>query len=183
MDIAILNLLQNINNPFLDAFFVFFTRLGDYGEIWIAICIYFMLFKKTRRAGYLGIVALIIEAVLVMVVLKPAFSRVRPYVAYNYDILIPTPSGSSFPSGHAASSFAVAFVLYFNRVPYRKTILFLAGLMSYSRLYLYVHYPSDILFGVFTAVAIAIGLKIYQDQIINGTKILIRKTKTVLSIK
>ena len=170
MDIAILNWLQNFTHPILDTFFMYFTRLGDHGELWIAICLIFMAKRKTRRAGFLGLVALLIEAVLVAVVLKPLFDRPRPYVTYDFPILIPSPSGSSFPSGHTASSFAVAFVLYFNRVPLRKTIIVLAGLMSYSRLYLYVHYPSDVLFGVFTALAIAILLKIYQDRIILATK-------------
>lgn len=166
MDIYILNWLQQFSNSFLDWFFPAFTRLSDYGEIWIIICLVFMMKKKTRKAGFLGIVALIIEAILVMIVLKPMFDRPRPYVTYNVPILIPTPTGSSFPSGHAAASFAVAFVLYFNRVPYRKTIIALAALMAYSRLYLYVHYPSDVLFGIYIALAIAILLRIYQDQII-----------------
>ena len=170
MDMTILNFLQQFTHPILDAFFVFFTRIGDYGELWIFICLLFMLKKNTRRAGFLGIVALIIEAILVMVVLKPMFDRPRPYIVNDFPILIPTPSGSSFPSGHTAASFAVAFVLYFNKVPYRKTIMVLAGLMAYSRLYLYVHYPSDILFGIFVALLIAILLKIYQDNIIRFTK-------------
>ncbi len=170
MDMTILNFLQQFTHPILDAFFVFFTRIGDYGELWIFICLLFMLKKNTRRAGFLGIVALIIEAILVMVVLKPMFDRPRPYIVNDFPIVISTPSGSSFPSGHTAASFAVAFVLYFNKVPYRKTIMVLAGLMAYSRLYLYVHYPSDILFGIFVALLIAILLKIYQDNIIRFTK-------------
>ena len=170
MDMTILNFLQQFTHPILDAFFVFLTRIGDYGELWIFICLLFMLKKNTRRAGFLGIVALIIEAILVMVVLKPIFDRPRPYIVNDFPIVISTPSGSSFPSGHTAASFAVAFVLYFNKVPYRKTIMVLAGLMAYSRLYLYVHYPSDILFGIFVALLIAILLKIYQDNIIRFTK-------------
>lgn len=170
MDMTILNFLQQFTHPILDAFFVFLTRIGDYGELWVFICLLFMLKKNTRRAGFLGIVALIIEAILVMVVLKPMFDRPRPYIVNDFPIVIPTPSGSSFPSGHTAASFAVAFVLYFNKVPYRKTIMVLAGLMTYSRLYLYVHYPSDILFGIFVALLIAILLKIYQDNIIRFTK-------------
>lgn len=170
MDIWLLNWLQQFSNDFLDNFFVFYTRLSDHGEIWIFICVLFLLSKKTRKAGFMGLLALLIEAILISFVLKPIFSRPRPYVTYGVDILIPPPLGTSFPSGHAAASFAVAFMLYFNRVPYRKTIIVLAGLMAYSRLYLYVHYPSDILFGIFTALAIAILLRIYQDKIISLTK-------------
>ena len=141
-----------------------------------------MCFKKTRRGGFLGLVALAIEGILVMIVLKPMFERPRPYVLYNVPILIDPPLGSSFPSGHAAASFAVAFVLYFNRVPFRKTILVLAGLIAYSRLYLYVHYPSDILFGVFIALIIAILIRLYQDQIIGFTKKIYRWTKSKLKL-
>ena len=183
MDMTILNFLQQFTHPILDAFFVFLTRIGDYGELWIFICLLFMLKKNTRRAGFLGIVALIIEAILVMVVLKPMFDRPRPYIVNDFPIVIPTPSGSSFPSGHTAASFAVAFILYFNRVPCRKTILFLSGLMSYSRLYLYVHYPSDILFGVFIALLIAILLRIYQDNIISFTKKILQNIRSLFSKK
>lgn len=177
MDIWILNWLQQFTNEFLDVFFKGYTRLSDYGEIWIFICVVFLFFKKYRRAGFMGLVALLVEAVLITLILKPIFDRPRPYITYNVDILIPKPLGTSFPSGHAAASFSVAFMLYFNKVPFRKTIMFMAALMAYSRLYLYVHYPSDILFGIFVALAIAILLKIYQDAIIRFVKRIYFKIK------
>lgn len=180
MDIALLNWIQQFSNEFLDKFFVFFTRIGDYGELWILICIIFLLFKRTRKAGILGLLALLIEAILVMFVLKPMFDRPRPYITYNFPILIPTPSGSSFPSGHTAASFAVAIMLYLKDVPFKRTIMGLAALMSYSRLYLYVHYPSDILGGFVIALVIALLLKHYEKPIIDMIQSMVSKIKSLL---
>ena len=170
MVIALLNWIQQFSNEFLDVFFKVFTRLSDYGEMWIVICLILVLFKKTRKAGFLGLLALLIEAILVMFVLKPMFNRPRPYITYNVPILIPTPSGSSFPSGHSAASFAVAFMLYFKNVPFKKTIMGLAALMAYSRLYLYVHYPSDIVGGFLIALAIVLLLLKFEEPIIKWFK-------------
>ncbi len=179
MDINILNFFQNFRSPGLDTFFKYFTALGDHGEIWILICGIFLFTKKYRKAGFLGLLALLIEAILVMIILKPLFMRLRPFEELGIDIIIKPPLGSSFPSGHAASSFAVAFVLYFNKVPYRKVILALATLMAFSRVYLYVHYPSDILFGLFIGLGIAILLKIYQKEIICFFKPIFVKMKLI----
>ena len=166
MDIYILDLIQKIRNPFLDGFFRLYTRLGDHAELWFFIILVFALFKKTRRIAFIALIALVAEVFLVNVMLKPLFMRPRPYILLDFELILKAPVGSSFPSGHTASSFAVAFIFYFNRTPLRKTFLFLAALMGFSRAYLYVHYPTDIIFGVMTGVAVALAIYYMQDKII-----------------
>lgn len=168
MDIAVLNWLQQFSNEWLDTFFKVYTRLSDNGEIWIVLCLLFMCFKKTRKAGFLALCALALQAVLVMFVLKPMIARPRPFVSYGVPILIPEPGGYSFPSGHAAASFAVALMLYFKKVPFKKTIFFFASLMAYSRLYLYVHYPSDVIAGFFVALGSVLLILYYEEKITDG---------------
>ncbi|NLL74402.1 MAG: phosphatase PAP2 family protein [Erysipelothrix sp.] len=176
MDVKVLFWIQSLRIPFLDYFFKYFTVLGNHGEIWFAMIFIFACFKKTRRAAYLAFIALAIELLIVSVIMKPMIMRPRPFITYDtVELLIKAPGGSSFPSGHAASSIAVAFVFYFNKVKFRKVIMVLALLMAFSRVYLFVHYPSDVLFGFFTGVAIAMLLKLYQDQIIEKTKVIYRK--------
>lgn len=155
MEQAILDFIQTFRNPFLDQFFGIFTTLGNYGEVWIVIILCFMIKKETRKIAMFAVVALILEVIVVEEVLKPIFIRERPFIVNPIPLIIKEPSGYSFPSGHAASAFSVAFFLYLNNVRFKKTILILAGIMAFSRLYVYVHYPTDVLAGIVIGMGIA----------------------------
>jgi undecaprenyl-diphosphatase len=174
MEIAILDLIQKLRIPPLDTFFALFTRIGDHGELWLAIFLVLLMTKKYRKVALFALVALALELLLVEGLIKNIFVRPRPFmVNETIDLLIKTPSGYSFPSGHTASSFAFAAVLFFNKVPYRKTIMALAALMGFSRLYLYVHYPSDVLAGMVLGIFIGwvvvyIQKKYYGDIPVGG---------------
>lgn len=162
MDIQILDLIQNYANPFLDQFFSVFTRLNDHGELWIVLLMIVGFKNKSKKLVYLGMIAIILELVLVSGVIKPLIHRPRPYMEFPFELLIKKPSGWSFPSGHAASSFAVAGVLFFKKEPMRWFYILLAGLMGFSRLYLYVHYPSDVLVG--SILGLLIGYFVVKNQ-------------------
>ena len=142
-----------VRNPILTPFFTFWTRLGDKGMIWILLTVLLLLFKKTRNIGYMSACALLLSLLINNVLLKNLIARTRPYAAVEgLTLLIPPPSDYSFPSGHTASSFAMAGVLY--RKMERKwgiAAIVLAVLIALSRLYLGAHYPSDILFGMVSA--------------------------------
>lgn len=175
MELQILDMIQSIRIPILDKFFVVFTTLGNHGEIWFAIIIVMLFTKKYRKIAIFAIAALLLEVVMVEGIIKNIFARPRPFIADgSFQLLIPIPSGYSFPSGHTASSFAIAGVLWFNKVPYRKTIMTLAALMGFSRLYLYVHYPSDVIVGAILGlligwVVVYIQRKYYTKESIGGS--------------
>ncbi len=159
MEIRILDFLQTLRTPFLDKFFSIFTLLGNRGEIWILIFIVLFFNKKTKSVAIYGFIALVLSALSIEVIIKPIIQRPRPFVANPLiELLIKEPFGYSFPSGHATSSFAAAFFLYLNKVKYRTVYLLLAILMAFSRLYVYVHYPSDVLVGVLLGMLIALGV-------------------------
>ena len=147
MELQLLEWIQMFRTEFLDSFFKIYTTIGNRGEIWFAIILLTALNKKTRYLSIVAICALLIEVVTIEGILKPIFMRPRPFVTHPIDILIPIPHGSSFPSGHSASSFAVASVYLFGKYKHRISIFILASLMAFSRLYLFVHYPSDVLVG------------------------------------
>lgn len=134
----------------------FTTHLGDAGAIWIVTAITLLLFKKTRKAGICLGVSLIVTAILGNVVLKNIFARTRPFIEANYPIIINAPGGFSFPSGHTSSSFAAAtaIALYFKKWSVPSFVL--ASLIALSRVYLYVHYPSDIIAGAILGIIITI---------------------------
>ena len=151
-DMGVDNWIQSWRTPFLDTFFTIVTKLGDEGIIWIAIAVIFLCFKKTRKIGITMGLGLIITTILGNEILKNIFQRPRPFhtegaLLPGNGLLIPEPSQFSFPSGHTGSSFAsaVAIVLYYRR--YGIPALVLAALIAFSRLYVYVHFPSDVIVG------------------------------------
>ncbi len=162
-ELNILDFIQsNLRCEFLDALMTFVTALGDGGMVWIAASLLLLLFPKTRKAGVAMAIGLALEALCCNVILKPMAARVRPCdVNTKVSLLIERPSDFSFPSGHAGSSFAAAFSLFFAKRRLWIPAFFLAVLISFSRLYLYVHYPTDVVAGVLIGMAAGwIGFKI-----------------------
>jgi len=146
----LLFLQESIRNPVLDRVMQFITSLGDAGFLAILVCIVLLCIKKYRRAGAAASLSLILDFVAVNLVLKNLVARTRPYdMLENLLLITKRPSDWSFPSGHAGACFAVASVLFFC-LPRRFGIpaLVLAALISFSRLYVGAHYPTDVLGGM-----------------------------------
>lgn len=145
-----MNLIQEIHNSFLDKIMCFITHLGDSGFIWIVLAIILLIKQNTRKIGIVVLGALILDLILCNVILKTLFARVRPCdINTSIKLLIERPNDYSFPSGHTASSFATVTALYLCRMKrVGKVTLILAILIAFSRMYLYVHYPTDILVGI-----------------------------------
>lgn len=165
MDINILYWIQsNINSNFLNPIMIFFTSLGNLGIIWIIISILLILSKKYRKIGLLTLAALIINTILGEGILKHIIERPRPFTTYpDLHIIISKPTSYSMPSGHTSASFAAAFMLayYFKNI--KVYIFSLASLIAFSRLYLLVHYPTDVLTGVLLGyISFLIVIKIYN---------------------
>ncbi len=145
----ILDWIRNhIANPFLDAVMPVITDFCEDGIGWIIIAVILLFFRKTRRTGITMGVALLIGLALCNLTLKPLIGRMRPFT-FNPDIelIIPYPSEYSFPSGHSASSFEGAFTIFLYHKKWGIPALILAALIAFSRLYLYVHYPTDVIAG------------------------------------
>lgn len=147
-----------LRNPFLTAVFTFITKLGDGGMIWIVISLGLTIPKKTRKVGITGLCALLGSLLINNMILKNLVARTRPFDTWDYIVpLIARPNGLSFPSGHTASSFACAWVL-FRKLPKKYGIpaVVLAGLIAFSRLYLGVHYPLDVIAGIVSGILISL---------------------------
>lgn len=124
------------------------THLGDSGIIWAGLTLVLLISPKTRKTGAALIAALALEVLCCNLILKPLAARIRPCdVNTAVQLLIPRPDDFSFPSGHTGASFAAASALYFSGSKLRFLALILAVLIGFSRLYLYVHYPTDVLAG------------------------------------
>lgn len=148
MEISLLNWIQQFRNPVLDYFFSFYTLLNNHGEMWIVLTIGLLCFKKTRTLGILCALGLLTELFFSEMFLKNMIKRVRPFAQNSIQLIIPKPNTYSFPSGHTASSFVIVSLFYLTKEKGRRLILALATLMAFSRLYLYVHHPTDIIGGI-----------------------------------
>ncbi len=158
-DGELLILIQKVTeHPALDAFFTSFTQLGNHGELWIALGVVLLLFKKTRGTGLLLLISLLVAHLFNTLFLKELIDRPRPYeVMPDVRLLIGAVSESSFPSGHAATAFASAIVVFRRETGFlRWSVLVAAILMAFSRLYIGVHYPLDVLAGALIGTLIAL---------------------------
>ena len=147
-------LYRTVGCPFLDAFFSVVTRLGDWGWFWILVAAVMLFFPKTRRMGLEMGLALILGGIICNLILKNATARIRPC---DFDpsviLLIPRETNYSFPSGHAAVSFEGAVTILRHDRKWGIAALVLAVIIAFSRLYLRVHYPSDVLTGTIIGIA------------------------------
>ncbi len=158
VDLAVLDFLQStVKCAFLDSVMAFFSFIGNSGMIWILICVAMMFFRKTRMMGVMALSAVVLGFLIGELGIKNIVCRPRPFVA-NPDIVlnISPPSGYSFPSGHSCSSFAAATVMLCCDRRYGIKALFLAALIAFSRLYNYVHYPSDVICGILLGIFCAL---------------------------
>ena len=133
------------------------SLLGDKGLFWIALTVLLLVFRKTRRVGIYCAASMILTFLVVNCAVKPLVARIRPYDLFpEIQLLAHAEHDFSFPSGHSANSFAVAWIL-FRMAPkkYGVPAVILAALIAFSRLYVGVHYPTDVLCG--TAIAIALA--------------------------
>ena len=154
----LLAIQNNIRNPFLTAIMRPVTHLGDKGLFWILLTLALLAFKRTRKAGMCSACALVLMLVFNNGLIKHLVNRTRPYeVIEGLKILVGKPDDSSFPSGHTASSFASSLALALS-LPMvtdpKKAKIFsalafiLAALIALSRLYVGVHYVTDVLGGM-----------------------------------
>jgi len=165
-----LNILKNLHdlvqNPFFDKVMPYITYLGNSGLIWIVVSVIMICIKKYRKTGILCLSALLLTTLLGEGIIKHLVQRQRPYNHIDsLNLLISEPITYSFPSGHTASSFAAATVLSCRMPKLTPWVFSFAVLIAFSRLYLMVHYPTDVLAGALLGTLCAlIVLKIHRKK-------------------
>ena len=149
-DFTILDWIQqHLRNEVLDTVMPLITMLGDHGILFIAVGVLLLVFRQTRRCGLFVLLALLVGLLICNVTLKPLIARIRPYdLKQGIDLLIEAPTDFSFPSGHTNASFVFATVIFCMNKKWGIPAMVMAALIAFSRLYLYVHYPTDVLGGI-----------------------------------
>ncbi len=154
-DQTILDWFLGIQNPLLTAIMRFFTVIGEGGAVWILLAVLFLCYRKTRKIGVVLSVALILCLFTGNILLKNIVARPRPCWRVDVPMLIAIPRDYSFPSGHTMSSVAAAVSLFLWDRKWGIVALVVAILISVSRMYFYVHYPTDVLAGAAIGVLLA----------------------------
>lgn len=157
-ELKILDFIQEkLTCPFLDAVMPIITSLANGGILWIISALVLICLKKTRKTGFSVGLALILGFIIGNLILKNAVARIRPYdMNSQIEILVNKLSDYSFPSGHTLASFEAASVLLIRNRRLGIPAIVLATLIAFSRLYLYVHYPTDVLAGAVLGIIIAV---------------------------
>ena len=157
LDVSFLDWVYNyVRNDVLSAFFSFVTHFGDAGIFWILLSVILMIPKKTRTWGFAVFSALLMGVIVGNGIIKPLVARIRPYDLYDkvhgtegfIDTIVKKPNDFSFPSGHTQASFAAATAIVLNSKKWGAPALILAAFVGLSRIYLYIHYPSDVIAGM-----------------------------------
>ena len=157
LDLSLLVAIQGTRNAFFDAVMSAVSFLGNGGLIFIVLTVVLLIVQKTRRCGVCAASALVLDALLCNVILKPLIARPRPFDLYNVflrsDILIALPNDFSFPSGHTAAAFAFSTAIFCENKKCGAAAYAFSVLMGCSRLYLAVHYPTDVFAGAVLGIA------------------------------
>ncbi len=167
-DSAVMTFVQSgFHNPITDTIFPAVTYLGESGIFWILLSLLIIALGRKngwRTTGCLMLAAMLLGLLLGEIALKNIICRPRPFQEMpEISLLIPPPSGYSFPSGHSCASFAAATIIFLKDKRPGTAALALAALIAFSRVFLFVHYPTDVLagslLGVLCALAAAYGYR------------------------
>ena len=149
--------LQEIHHPVTDAIMVFLSALGDGGIFWILLGVLLLIPKQYRICGFQMLLAMLLTAIIGNLVLKNLIARDRPcWIDPNVKLLISSPKDYSFPSGHSMNGFTAAVTLWCREKKIGVPALILAALIAFSRLYNFVHFPTDVLAGILIGTASAL---------------------------
>lgn len=159
-DAAVMEFIQNhLHNAVTDAVMPVITTLGEAGAVWIVLSLVLLCFKKTRATGVLTLTAMLLTFLTGELGMKNLICRPRPCHTFpEVPLLIARPGSYSCPSGHSASSFAAAVMLFLRHKKQAWPALILAALIAFSRIFLFVHYPTDVLAGILLGTLFAVSI-------------------------
>lgn len=170
MDFNILYALNSIHTEVLDRIMIVLTYFGEKGIFWIALSVILMFNKKTRKCGIFMMISMALGLIIGNGILKNLIARERPcWIDTSIQLLIANPKDFSFPSGHTLASFEAAVMIFLFNKKLGIPALVLATLVGISRLYLFVHFPTDVLGGAILGTVISLCVyfgvnKILKDR-------------------
>lgn len=173
IDFAILHWIHNnLQCNFLDFIIPKITALGSSGAIWIVVAIAFLISKKYRKYGIILAIGLIMSLLIGNLLLKSLVARPSPcWIESNFPLLVSNPTDYSFPSGHTLASTISAVIITYADKKFGIIAIILATLIAFSRLYLFVHFPSD----VFAAIILGVIIGLFAIFVFNFVTHIIKR--------
>jgi undecaprenyl-diphosphatase len=158
-EFGLLYAMQQIHSPVLDWIMTVLSDLGNAGIFWIALSLVLTVSPKYRRTGIQMMVSIVVTFIIGNLILKNIVMRARPcQIDTTVALLVHIPSDYSFPSGHSMNGFATSVALCYNDKKFGIPAVILAALIAFSRLYNFVHFPTDVLFGAILGSVVAIAV-------------------------
>lgn len=167
MDFSILYSIQAMRSSVFDQIMLAITNImGSYGQIWLLVALGLIIFKKTRKVGICVLLSYILVLLVGHVCLKDLIARPRPcHIDESIELLVTRPTSFSCPSTHTAWAFAAATSIFLYLKKAGIITFIIAAIMGFSRMYVFVHFPTDVLFGIVLGVVLAIVSKFALDMI------------------
>ena len=149
--------LQNIHNPVLDKIMIVLSTIGDAGLLWIGVAILLICMKKYRKCGLQVAVAMLLTFIVGNLILKNMIHRDRPcWIDPSITLLVKLPSDFSFPSGHSMNGFTASVSILLCDKKLGIAAMILAAAIAFSRLYNFVHFPTDVIAGIVIGIVSAL---------------------------
>ena len=164
-EFSFLYFLQNLHTPALDKIMLFFTKMGNIGLPWLAIAVILLCFKKTRPCGIAILISLLFKELIGNLMLKNLIARDRPcWIDTTVPLLIKAPSSYSFPSGHTFDGFAASVSVFLYNKKSGIAAIIVAAIIAFSRMYLFVHFPTDVLASVVLGTLVAVVVHYFVEK-------------------
>lgn len=177
-ELDFLHSLLSLHNDVLDNIMKFITNLGDAGIIWIVIAIILLFMKKTRKCGIMMLVSMGIGLIIGNGFIKNWIQRPRPYwIDSSLPLLIPELKDYSFPSGHTLASFEAAITIFLHNKKWGIAAIIVSLIIGFSRMYFFVHFPTDVLGGAILGTIIALVVYYTYELIKNRARKDIKESK------
>lgn len=153
----ILYAIQNIHTPILDKIMVALSTLGNAGIFWIVLSVILLVPKKYRKCGFQMMLSMALCFIVGNLILKNLIARERPcWIDPSVQLLVKNPWDYSFPSGHSMNGFTASVAMLCNDKRIGIPAVILAALIAFSRLYNFVHFPTDVLVGSLIGIVLAL---------------------------
>lgn len=163
-ELDLLQWIHTLSSPSMDSLMLGVTYAATHAAVWLILAALMMCVKKYRKTGMAVIVSVAVAYIICDIVLKNLVSRDRPCDLAGFDLLVSVPETYSFPSGHTMSSFAAATAIYFFHRREGAIAMVFAALVGFSRLYLFVHWPTDVIAGAVLGIVVAYVVVIFMDR-------------------
>lgn len=173
MELSILHMIQTLHNPLLDKImiFIFNSLVGSLGQLWIAVGLVLLLIPKTRKCGAAVLLSYLVSFLIGNEWLKDLIARPRPCaVDTTVSLIVKKPGSFSCPSVHTYLAFSSAAAIYHYYKKVGIGVLVFASLVGFSRMYFFVHYPTDVLLGIALGILTAFVVCTLLDKICDSIK-------------